>query len=290
VVQKIQHLLGLIRFYRPVGFILLFIPCLWGLTLGANNLPELKGVLLFLLGSFFTRSAGCVYNDWVDRDIDSHVQRSKTRPLAAGELNGRHAIFMIAIMLIGAFVVFCMLPFKSQMLCLISIILVLIYPWMKRFTNWPQVVLGFAYSMGVPVGYAYGNHYSFNEEYSTIEVFIVYMASVMWVIFFDTIYAHQDSYDDRRIGVGSTTNIMPNHPKVFLLIVKCLSVSLLFLFNYMTYNDMYFYGLIIAASLWIMYLLHKTDLNDPMQCMSLFRKTSWWGWIVTMALVYMVVS
>jgi 4-hydroxybenzoate polyprenyl transferase len=274
----------LIRFDRPMGTILLFIPCTWGLILGAKGLPSLTGTLLFLIGSFLMRSTGCAYNDWVDQDYDGKVKRSAKRPLIVGSLSQSQAWGLIITFLFLAFLVFLALPFTCQILALTALLLVFIYPWMKRITKWPQGVLGLSYSMGIPMGYAY--------ESPSIpgSLWLVYGAGVLWTIFFDTIYAHQDLKDDLKLGLKSTTQVMPNCPKGFLSLILFFSFS--FVFIYLFYEQAPLPSFIIAgvASFFSFLKIYKLDLTNANLCLEAFKKSYLWGCAITMSFLFQVLN
>ena len=234
--NHLQLYLTLIRFDKPIGRILLAWPCLWGVahsyhTTSATLSHCLLYAALLSVGAFLMSGFGCIINDIADTDFDRQVERTKTRPLAAGTLNLTQAIICACILALLAFVVFCMIPPIARLYASFGAILLFIYPFMKRITYYPQVLLGLAFNTGVLVGYAC------LAGKSTAAVYYLYACGVFWTIAYDTIYAFQDINDDERIAIKSTAIRFKNHPKfmvgicyalglVFLCLSKgCLSIS-----------------------------------------------------------------
>lgn len=214
------------RFDKPIGRILLAWPCLWGIahSYHTSNTPFfccLMYATLLIAGAFLMSGFGCIINDIADRDFDRQVERTKTRPLAAGTLNLTQAIICACILALLAFVVFCMIPPIARLYAALGAILLFVYPFMKRITHYPQVVLGLAFNTGILVGYAC------LAAAPTAAVWYLYACGVFWTIAYDTIYAFQDINDDEKIGVKSTAIRFKNHPK--LMVGICYSLGLAFL-------------------------------------------------------------
>jgi 4-hydroxybenzoate polyprenyl transferase len=270
---RLSPLWNLIRLGRPTGTLLLFIPCTWGLILGAQGRPSLKGLCLFFMGAFLMRSAGCAYNDWVDQDYDKQVSRTHLRPLAVGSLTSPQAWAAIGALLFLAGLVFLALPPLSQSFALLALPLVALYPWMKRITRFPQVILGMAYNMGVFVGYAY--------ESSSIPLpfalAFLYGAALLWTVYFDTLYAHQDRREDQALGLHSTTHLMPSSPKGFLALVLVSMQLSLYLFFYSTHSSFPLMALSTVATIILGGALIPLDLEDSQACLKAFKRSTLWG-------------
>lgn len=224
--NHLQLNLTLIRFDKPIGRILLAWPCLWGIARAYHTtdapLPRfLMYAALLIAGAFLMSGFGCIINDIADRDFDRQVERTKTRPLAAGTLNLTQAIICACILALLAFVVFCMIPPIARLYASFGAIFLFIYPFMKRITYYPQVLLGLAFNTGVLVGYAC------LAGAPTAAVWYLYACGVFWTIAYDTIYAFQDINDDEKIGVKSTAIRFKNYPK--LMVGICYSLGLAFL-------------------------------------------------------------
>lgn len=205
--------LKLIRFFQPFGFLLLFAPALLGLLIGGfahNTLPSLFLIFKFFAGSFLARSGGCIINDFFDRKFDAKVSRTKSRPLATNEISIKKAFLVCFILFVLAFLILITLPMKAIIACLFAMILVIIYPLVKRFSYFPQIFLGFTYGSPLVIGYlSTANILSYN-------ILIMYVAIILWIVIFDTLYAMQDKADDLMIGVKSTAIKFGNKWQIIL--------------------------------------------------------------------------
>lgn len=206
--------LKLIRFDKPIGSYLLMWPCLWGLKAGANHMEiswasnfVMRYILLLSIGAFLMRSLGCIINDYVDRDIDKKVQRTQERPLASQALSLRQAIWLSLVLSAGGFVVFMLLPVEAKVWAILGGVLMVIYPFMKRFTMYPQVILGIAFSTGVLVGYVT------LTQICTLSALFLMGSYMAFVVAFDTIYAFQDIEDDEKLLLKSTALLYKMSPK-----------------------------------------------------------------------------
>ena len=201
--EKFQTFIQLTRLNKPIGFLLLFWPCVWGLTLGYyfNNetILYLKYMILFFFGSVLMRSAGCIFNDIVDKDLDKKVERTKERPIASGKISVSEAFIYIVFLCLIAFLILLQFNLLTIILGMSSMILAFVYPFMKRITYWPQFFLGLTFNWGIIMGWT-----SITNSIS-IEPFILYISAIFWTLGYDTIYGLQDIYDDEIIGVKSTS-------------------------------------------------------------------------------------
>ena len=209
---------NLLRLNKPIGIFLLFWPCTWSLAMAqwyvVNNYLFIKYLILFFVGSVIMRSAGCVYNDIVDKKIDIKVQRTKKRLIAAGKITTKTAWLIILLLLIPAFIILFQFNNFSKILGLSSGLLIITYPFMKRITFWPQLFLGFTFNWGVLLGW------SVFFENLTIEIIILYMAGVFWTLGYDTIYALQDTRDDLRALSPIMASICLDDVEVFSRLYK----------------------------------------------------------------------
>ncbi len=201
----------LMRLYQPTGIYLLLLPCLWGFALADFNLENnWLQLSLFVIGAVLMRGAGCIINDIIDRDFDKQVERTKLRPIAAGEISVKQALAMLFALLIASLCILIQFNFTTIILGMLSIIPVAIYPLMKRFTYWPQLFLGFTFNWGILMAYS-----AVNDEIS-IEAVILYLAAIFWTLGYDTIYACQDISDDLIAGVKSTAIRLQKNLKIWL--------------------------------------------------------------------------
>ncbi|MES2608556.1 MAG: 4-hydroxybenzoate octaprenyltransferase [Pseudomonadota bacterium] len=224
--HNLQLYLTLIRFDKPIGRILLAWPCLWGIahsyhTAGASFSSCLACGCLLSVGAFLLSGFGCIINDMADRDFDRQVERTKTRPLAAGTLSLKQAIICASILAALSLVVFLMIPPIARLYAACGAVLLFIYPFMKRITYYPQIVLGLAFNTGVLVGYAC------LSGAPTAGVWYLYACGVCWTIAYDTIYAFQDITDDEQIGIKSSAIRFKQHPK--LMVGVCYGLGFMFL-------------------------------------------------------------
>ena len=212
--EKFQIFIQLTRLNRPIGFLLLFWPCAWGLTLGYyyNNETTLyfKYLILFFLGSVLMRSAGCIFNDIVDKDFDKKVERTKNRPIALGKISVLESFIYVVLLCLIAFLILMQFNKLTIILGLSSMILAFAYPFMKRITYWPQLFLGLTFNWGIVMGWT-----AMTNDLS-IEPFILYVAAIFWTLGYDTIYGIQDIHDDEIIGVKSTSIKFKNNVKFFV--------------------------------------------------------------------------
>ena len=279
--EKLKLTIQLTRLNKPIGIMLLFWPCVWGLTLAySSNLEKdlyYYYLLLFFLGSILMRSAGCIVNDIVDKDFDIRVKRTKKRPIASGKLSIFSALsYIIALCLIALII---LLQFNLLTICLGlgSMFLAFSYPFMKRLTYWPQLFLGLTFNWGIIMGWS-----SIANNIS-VEAIILYFSAIFWTLGYDTIYGLQDIHDDEIIGVKSTSIKFKNNVKTFVGICYGLSIFfVLLLFFKMNINN-YFLPLIVllivTASL--IYQLKIFKINKPESCLKAFKTNNLTGFIIS---------
>ena len=270
----------LARLDRPIGTWLLFLPGVWGILLAAPSWIEgARLILLFGIGSLVMRSAGCVVNDLWDRDIDRLVARTAGRPLASGALRPRQALVFLAVLLLIGLVILLQLNRLSQVLGVASLALVGLYPLAKRITWWPQLMMGFTFGFGAPLGYAAGaNHLG-------LAWMLIYAAAILWDLGFDTIYAHQDREDDALIGVKSTARLFGERTQPFLAACYAGTVIVLAAAGYAAGVHVWFYpALLLPAGLLVRQVV-QLDIHDPAVCLRLFRANREVGLAVALALL-----
>ncbi len=270
--------LRLARADRPIGAWLLFWPCWWGLALAGPNWKQWGLFILFLIGAFVMRSAGCVYNDMADRDFDRQVERTRHRPLASGALNMVQAgLFLAALLFVGLLVLLMLNPF-SIWLGAASLGVVALYPFAKRFTDWPQVVLGLAFNWGALLGWA-----AVTGSLAPAPL-VLYVAGIAWTLGYDTIYAHQDKEDDALIGVRSTALTLGRATKRWLILFYAVMLSGLFLAGYLANLSWVFYVLCAFVALHLIVQILRVDIDDPHSCLMVFRSNHGTGAMVFVAI------
>ncbi len=257
------------RLTKPIGFMLLFWPCSWGLAyayIENSNLSLFVYYLfLFFLGSVLMRSAGCIFNDIVDKDFDKKVQRTKYRPLAAGKITVTRALVYVLTLCSIAFLVLIQFNLFTILLGLGSMFLAFSYPFMKRITYWPQLFLGFTFNWGIIMAWV-----AFHNSI-TIEIVLLYISAIFWTLGYDTIYGAQDMSDDQIIGLKSTSIKFKNNIHMFVSTSYVISIGfMLFLFkNFVGQNTFTFLFLIFILSL--IYQLIILKKNNPNQYLGLFK-------------------
>lgn len=275
-----QPYLLLARVDRPIGTWLLFLPGVWGILLARPGWAEgVRLVLLFGLGSLVMRAAGCVVNDLWDRDIDRMVARTAGRPLASGALRPRHALALLIILLLAGLVVLLQLNGLAQALGVASLALVGLYPLAKRVTWWPQLVMGFTFGFGAPMGYAAG------AGHLDMAWALIYAAAIAWDLGFDTIYAHQDREDDALIGVKSTARLLGERTRPFLAVCYAVAILLLAASGFFAGLTIWFFVALAWPAVLLARQVQRLDIHDPALCLSLFRANRDVGLTVALALL-----
>lgn len=276
----------LARWDRPIGIWLLVFPCWWSLALGAPlqtaaDWARLGGWLaLFALGALAMRGAGCTWNDIVDRKIDAQVERTRDRPLPAGEVNVRQAaVWLILQSLVGAAILLNLNRFAGSV-ALASLLLVALYPTTKRLTSWPQVVLGLAFNWGALVGYA-----AVTGTLSWAAV-TLYVGGVAWTMVYDTIYAMQDQRDDATVGVGSTARRFSAAPRLWLGVFALLALTLWATTGELARLGNYIYFALLAlVALHFGWQVASVKPHDQADCLRKFKANAWLGWLMLAAIL-----
>ena len=277
--EKLQIFLDLTRLKRPIGYMLLFWPCAWGLTAGFNFLDSKNifffYIILFLLGSILMRSAGCIVNDIIDRNYDKNVQRTKNRPLASGKVSVKTALMYATALCLLAFFVLINFNLFTIFLAFISMPLAFTYPLMKRYTYWPQLFLGITFNYGLILGWV-----SVNNSIDLAPM-ILYIGAIFWTLGYDTIYGFQDINDDEIIGLKSTSIKFKKNPIIFLnLCYLIFFLSLIFTGFIMEFNKFYFIFLIIIFIHLFYIQLKKINFKSSENCFNIFKSNNLLGFLV----------
>ena len=277
--QNIKLFIELTRLNRPIGYMLLFWPCLWGLTIAYNFDSELGKFyfysLLFLLGSMLMRSAGCIVNDIVDKNFDKKVERTKNRPIASGKVSVKSAIVYSFVLCGLAFLVLINFNKFTILMALLSMPLAFTYPLMKRFTYWPQLFLGITFNYGLVLAWI-----SINNNIDLIPI-IFYFGAIFWTLGYDTIYGYQDIKDDEIIGVKSTSIKFKNNPKKFIsLCYIFFFLSLILVGFLMNFKISFYISLIITFFHLGFYQIKNLEVSNPNMCLIKFKSNNFLGLIV----------
>ncbi len=218
--MKIKYYAQLMRLHKPIGIFLLLWPTLWALWLAGEGHPELKNVIIFVLGVIVMRSAGCVFNDIADRNFDKYVTRTRARPLAAGKITVRESCVLFVVLMLIALLLVSFLNPLTILYALLGAIISMIYPFLKRFTHFPQLGIGIAFAWGVPMAFAAEN----NQV--TIIDWQVFLTAAVWPIMYDTLYAMADREDDIKIGVKSTAIFLGRWDRLMVGILQIILIGL----------------------------------------------------------------
>jgi len=277
--KELNLYIELIRLKKPIGFMLLFWPCAWGLTIAYNFQNSLNlyffYIILFFLGSVLMRSAGCIVNDIFDRDFDKKVLRTKSRPIASGRITVKVAILYSCILCLLAFLVLLNFNYFTIILALGSMPLAFTYPLMKRLTYWPQLFLGVTFNYGLILGWT--------AVYGRIDFvpIIFYIGAIFWTLGYDTVYGYQDIKDDEIIGLKSTSIKFKNKAKQFLITCYLVLILILIIIGYMmSFSKYYYFFLIIPFIHLFVYQLKIFDHNSPENCLKAFKSNNLFGLIV----------
>ena len=261
----------LMRLDKPIGILLLLWPTLWGLWLAAHGVPDWKNILIFMLGVLLMRSAGCVINDYADRDFDPHVARTKSRPLAAGRVTPREAIILFVVLGLSAFCLVLLTNWLTVGLSFGGAVLATLYPFTKRYTHLPQVVLGAAFAWAVPMAFA--------AQLDAVPkiAWLVFVATVMWTVAYDTMYAMVDREDDVRIGVKSTAILFGDADRFVIGVLQfTVLFTLISIGRYEHLGGFYYLGCAVAAALAV-YQQWLIKDRQPAKCFAAFLNNNWFG-------------
>jgi 4-hydroxybenzoate polyprenyl transferase len=273
----------LLRLDKPTGIFLLFWPCAWGLAIGSSVIDDAvifyKYLLLFFLGSFFMRSAGCVYNDIVDRKIDAKVSRTKSRPIAKGTISVTTGWMIILLLIFFSILILIQFNLNSIIFGLSSGLLVTAYPFMKRITYWPQLFLGITFNWGVVLAWLV------LENKISLTPLVLYSSAIFWTLGYDTIYGMQDIKDDLKIGVKSTSIKFKKKIKTFLLICYSISTSLLLLSLALLDANFIFFIMSMLSSCILFAQVLKYEEENTEKNSKLFALNNYYGLSIFLTLM-----
>ena len=277
--NQLNLFIELTRLKKPIGFMLLFWPCIWGLTIVYNFNSNLFNYFffasLFLAGSILMRSAGCIVNDIVDRNFDKKVERTKNRPIASGKVSVKLGLFYTCVLCFLAFLVLINFNYYTVGMALISMPLAFSYPLMKRITYWPQLFLGITFNYGLVLAWI-----SIANEISIIPI-IFYLGAIFWTLGYDTIYGFQDIKDDEIIGVKSTSIKFKSDPKRFLFISYSLFIASLILIGVlMNFKNIYFLFMLLPIYHLFVFQIKKLDTSVANNCLVKFKSNNFLGFLV----------
>jgi 4-hydroxybenzoate polyprenyltransferase len=269
--QRIWAYLRLMRLHRPIGSFLLLWPTLWALWLAADGRPTPKLLAIFVTGVFVMRSAGCIINDFADRNFDPHVQRTRARPLATREVSIWEALILFFMLCLSAFGLVLLLNRLTQELAVIGALLVISYPFMKRYTYLPQPYLGLAFGWGIPMAYA-----AVIGSVPSV-AWLIFIGNIIWSTVYDTMYAMVDRPDDVRIGVKSTAILFGDLDRMIIGILQVLLLTDLLLVGYQTHMSAVYYLGVGFALLFAIYQQVLIRHRNQQRCFQAFMNNNWFG-------------
>lgn len=279
VKQRIYQYSLLARLNKPIGIFLLLWPTLWALWIAAEGVPDLGVLTVFVLGVVLMRSAGCVINDYADREIDPRINRTKDRPIAAGRVSPDEAMLLFMALCFSAFLLVLTMNTFTILLSLGGVLLAGIYPFMKRYTHMPQIVLGMAFGWSVPMAFA-------AQTNSVPKIaWLIYVVTVLWAVIYDTMYAMADRMDDLKIGVKSTAILFGDADRVIIGILQAMMLFSLYLIGEQAQlGDAYNIAVLLAAVLMV-YQQYLIRYRQPSLCISAFLNNNWLGLVIFVGIV-----
>lgn len=276
---KLPLYLALTRFDRPIGTLLLLWPTLWALWIAAQGFPDPSLLVIFCLGTLLMRSAGCVINDFADRHVDGHVERTAQRPLTTGQVSTKEAKLLFAGLSLAAFILVLFTNTLTIKLSFIALALAACYPFMKRYTHLPQVVLGAAFSFGIPMAFA--------AQTNTLphQLWLLYGAAAIWTIAYDTFYAMVDREDDLKIGIKSTAILFGEDDRLITGVLQATTILMLLLCGGQFELGYWYYISVIGAAALFIYQQRLIRHRDRDRCFQAFLNNNWVGALVFIGIV-----
>ena len=271
IAERLMDYARLMRLHRPIGILLLLWPTLWALWIAGQGRPDLRVLAVFVLGVVLMRSAGCVINDYADRDFDPHVERTRARPIAAGRVNPREALVLFATLCLIAFALVLTLNRLTILLSFAGAFLAATYPFVKRFTHLPQFYLGAAFGWGIPMAFA--------AQTGGIPPvgWTLFAANVCWAVAYDTAYAMVDRDDDHKVGVKSTAILFGRHDRAMVFLFHVVTLSLLAYSGALAGLGLRYYAGLAAAFGFVLYQQHLMRDRTRDGCFRAFLNNNWFG-------------
>lgn len=277
--DRLQQYWQLCRLHRPIGILILLWPSLWALWLAGEGRPDLLVFSVICAGVVLMRSAGCVINDYADRDFDPHVERTKLRPIAAGKVKPKEALILFAVLCLIAFALVLILNLYTILLSFIAAFLAASYPFMKRYTHLPQAYLGIAFGFAVPMAFAAQT----NEI--PLLAWVLYLAVVLWALVYDTMYAMVDMDDDLKIGVKSTAILFADKEREIIALLQIIIIGLLVWVGFMAQRGLFYYLGLALASGWFIYQQKLIFHRVKADCFKAFLNSNQFGLTVFVGLL-----
>ncbi|WP_297480900.1 4-hydroxybenzoate octaprenyltransferase [uncultured Photobacterium sp.] len=273
-ITKARAFWQLARFDRPIGSLLLLWPTLWALFLAGDGFPKLDVLVVFVLGVVFMRAAGCVINDFADRNVDGHVKRTANRPMPSGKVSEREALGLFILLVLVSFLLVLTMNNLTIMLSVVAVILAAAYPFMKRYTHLPQLVLGAAFGWSIPMAYAA------QSGALPVVAWLLFAANILWTIAYDTLYAMVDRDDDLKVGIKSTAILFGRFDKLIVGILQLTTIMLLIAIGgILQLNQGYYWSLLLASALFV-YQQMLIQGRQREQCFKAFLNNNYVGMVI----------
>jgi len=272
--ERLYQYALLMRLHRPIGIFLLLWPTLWAVWIAGDGQPDLLIVVVFIAGVILMRSAGCVINDFADRKVDPHVSRTSDRPLAAGRVSEREALILFSFLCLIAFMLVLLMNVLTIILSFVGALLASTYPFVKRYTHWPQAYLGMAFAWSIPMAFAA------QQNMIPTVAWWLFLANLLWTIAYDTMYAMADREDDLKIGVKSTAILFGRLDKIIVAIFQVLMLLLLWsIGQYIEFGIVYNLSLMVAG-VFVLYQQWLIKDREPIKCFQAFLNNNWVGAVI----------
>lgn len=273
-ITKARAFWQLARFDRPIGSLLLLWPTLWALFLAGDGFPKLDVLVVFVLGVVFMRAAGCVINDFADRNVDGHVKRTANRPMPSGKVSEREALGLFILLVLVSFLLVLTMNNLTIMLSVVAVILAAAYPFMKRYTHLPQLVLGAAFGWSIPMAYAA------QSGALPAVAWLLFAANILWTIAYDTLYAMVDRDDDLKVGIKSTAILFGRFDKLIVGLLQLATIMLLIAIGgILQLNQGYYWALLLASALFV-YQQMLIQSRQREQCFKAFLNNNYVGMVI----------
>lgn len=273
--KQFPHYLKLIRFDRPIGTLLLLWPTLWALWIAADGLPSLKILVIFIIGVFLMRSAGCAINDYADRNFDGDVARTETRPLATGAITAKEAIGVFIVLAIASFLLVIQLNWLTIAMSFVALALAASYPFMKRIHMLPQVHLGVTFGWAIPMAYT-----AVHNQLPDLSNWIIFITAVIWTTAYDTLYGMADREDDLKLGLKSTAILFGDNDKIIVGMMQLTVAIMLTIIGVLESLGGFYYLGIALASIFFVYQQYLIRDRESVPCFHAFLNNNWFGLVV----------
>jgi 4-hydroxybenzoate polyprenyltransferase len=277
--KRLHHYAELMRLDKPIGTLLLLWPTLWALWLAASHQPTKQLLFIFVAGVFLMRSTGCIMNDIADRHVDGHVARTKSRPLASGQVSVKEAVLLMASLATMAFLLVLQCNWLTIQLAFAGALFTVIYPFLKRVTHLPQLGLGIAFSWGVPMAFAAVT------GAVPARAWLLFAACVLWPVIYDTMYAMVDREDDNKIGVKSTAILFSTYDRLIIALLQIIFVLLMIAVGMVFQLRPMFYLMLVVAAILFLYQQWLIKDREPASCFRAFLNNNWVGLVIFVGVV-----